>query len=73
MPKNVRLIAAKDFQKLPKVQKIAQSGHTDVRPKLSNMLQFPTSEKQFHNNMGRKEANNSLGLRYILSPVWPHG
>ena len=31
MPKNVGLIAAKDFQKLPKVQKIAQSGHTDVK------------------------------------------
>ena len=33
MPKNVRnlgkLIVAKGFKKLPKVQKIAQSGHTD--------------------------------------------
>ena len=32
LPKNVRdlgkLIAAKDFKKLPKVQKIARSGHT---------------------------------------------
>ena len=33
LPKNVRdlgkLIVAKDFKKLPKVQKIAQSGHTE--------------------------------------------
>ena len=33
LPKNVRdlgkLIVAKGFEKLPKVQKIAQSGHTD--------------------------------------------
>ena len=33
LPKNVRdlgkLIVAKGFKKLPKVQKIAQSGHTD--------------------------------------------
>ena len=32
LPKNVgdlgKLIAAKDFKKLPKVQKIARSGHT---------------------------------------------
>ena len=35
LPKNVRelgkLIAAKDFKKWPKVQKIAQSGHTGRR------------------------------------------
>ena len=33
LPKNVgdlgKLIAAKGFEKLPKVQKIAKSGHTD--------------------------------------------
>ena len=37
LPKNVRdlgqLIVAKGFKKLPKVQKIARSGHTD--PKVS--------------------------------------
>ena len=35
LPKNVgdlgKLIGAKGFKKLPKVQKIAQSGHTDGR------------------------------------------
>ena len=37
VPKNVRdlgkLIVAKGFKKLPKVQKIAQSGHTDCNYK----------------------------------------
>ena len=50
LPKNVgdlgKLIVAKCFKKLPKVQKIAQSGHTEhtdplytstVRPSLSNL------------------------------------
>ena len=36
MPKNVgdldKLIVAKGFKKLPKVQYIAQSGHTGLRP-----------------------------------------
>ena len=36
LPTNVgdlgKLIVAKDFKKLPKVQKIAQSGHTDYYP-----------------------------------------
>ena len=36
LPKNVRdldkLIVSKGFKKLPKVQKIAQSGHTALRP-----------------------------------------
>ena len=39
MPKNVRdlgkLIVAKGFKKLPKVQKIAQSGHTDDEPQVA--------------------------------------
>ena len=38
LPKNVedlgKLIVAKGFKKLPKVQKIANSGHTDTRPLL---------------------------------------
>ena len=37
MPKNVgdlgKYIVAKGFKKLPKVQKIAQSGHTEMKPK----------------------------------------
>ena len=37
LPKNVRdlgkLIVAKGLKKLPKVQKIAQSGHTDYIPR----------------------------------------
>ena len=38
LPRNVgdlgKLIAAKGFKKLPKVQKIAKSGHTDPHPSL---------------------------------------
>ena len=38
LPKNVgdlgKLIAAKGFKKLPKVQKIAKSGHTGCQPPL---------------------------------------
>ena len=38
MPKNVKdlgkLIVAKGFKKLPKEQKIAQSGHTDQNKKI---------------------------------------
>ena len=34
LPKNVgdlgKLIVAKGFEKLPKIQKLAQSGHTDI-------------------------------------------
>ena len=36
LPKNVgdlgKLIGTKGFEKLPKVQLIAQSGHTDIQP-----------------------------------------
>ena len=42
MPKNVedlgKLIFAKDFKKLPKVQQIAQSGHTAQRQGLHKEL-----------------------------------
>ena len=37
-----KLIVAKGFQKLPKVQKIAQSGHT-VREMLSRVFYFITA------------------------------
>ena len=44
MPKNVgdlgKLIIAKGFKKLPKVQKIAQSGHTDVNDNDDASLQI---------------------------------
>ena len=44
MPKNVgdlgRFIAAKGFKNLPKVQKIAQSGHTDCAPSFLFLLWF---------------------------------
>ena len=45
LPKNVgdwvKLIIAKGFKKLPKVQKLAQSGHTDLDlPKLRNWKKF---------------------------------
>ena len=46
LPKNVRylgkLIAAKGFKKLPKVQKIAQSGHTDQDICLEEHQNIPT-------------------------------
>ena len=42
LPKNVRdldkLIVSKDFKKLPKVQKIAQSGHTATNGLISYLL-----------------------------------
>ena len=45
LPKNVRnlgkLIAAKGFKKLPKVQKIAQSGHTDHLAGKERHIFFP--------------------------------
>ena len=44
LPKNVRdlgkLIVAKGLKKLPKVQKIAQSGHTDAQPFEGLAIQF---------------------------------
>ena len=46
LPKKVgdlgKLIVAKGFKKLPKVQKIAQSGHTDCV--LSNLAYFPFTQ-----------------------------
>ena len=42
LPKNVgdlgQLVVAKGFKKLPKVQKIAKSGHTDLGPSPSLVL-----------------------------------
>ena len=42
LPKNVRdlgkLIVAKGFKKLPKVQKITQSGHTECYDEINNMI-----------------------------------
>ena len=47
LPKNVRdlgkLIVAKGFKKLPKVQKIAQSGHTECVT-LAKRLKFPSTQ-----------------------------
>ena len=41
-----KLIVAKGFKKLPKVQKIAQSGHTDdICPFIKNYFSFPNKDK----------------------------
>ena len=53
LPKNVRnlgkLIVAKGLKKLPKVQKIAQSGHTDLKHQRQFNEQLYNSEiRQFN-------------------------
>ena len=46
LPNNVgdlgKLIAATGFERLPKVQKIAQSGHTDHSTPILSMSDYPT-------------------------------
>ena len=52
LPRNVRdlgkLIAAKGFKKLPKVQKIDQSGHTMQLTKWDDKVSVPRFAKVFH-------------------------
>ena len=47
LPKNVRdldkLIVSKGFKKLPKVQKIAQSGHTALKRRTDGKMTFITT------------------------------
>ena len=55
-----KLIVAKGFQKLPKVQKIAQSGHTGWRLKLkSSFLKRDRVEKNFRR----------VGTLYLLAII----
>ena len=70
LPKNVRdlgkTIVAKGFEKLPKVQKIAQSGHTgccthfsqtmtsDIKRRRWKRRSQPTFEKNIQNNVSTK-------------------
>ena len=45
LPNNVgnlgKIIVASSFEWLPKVQKIAQSGHTDLQSKLVDRIELP--------------------------------
>ena len=54
LPKNVgdlsKLIVDKGFEKLPKVQLIAQSGHTDCGQSLFLGFYFSTAEASFPND-----------------------
>ena len=69
LPKNVRnlgkIIVAKGFKKLPKVQKIAQSGHTgDIGPDIL----VPCSNKQYSKSF-KSDFKSKIGKRYVCSYV----
>ena len=57
LPKNVsdlgKLIYAKGFKKLPKVQKISQSGHTDARLRFLSNSYVCSQQEQIHFQMDR--------------------
>ena len=89
LPKNVRdlgkLIAAKGFKKLPKVQKIAQSDHTGHNVHLLALATHLSRLGRGCRSVGRAVASDTRGLRFksshaqifiqsicLLSSVWKY-
>ena len=63
LPKNVgdlgKIIVATSFEKMPKVQKIAQSGHTGGEAKMINNIDFLLIVlKRWNENKEEKEPGN---------------
>ena len=68
LPKNVgdlgKLIVAKGFKKLPKVQKIAQSGHT--APNCQTMSRWSSKEKLICQRSRDEFERNKLGSNLVI-------